>query len=208
MTRSAARAVRDIIRYNDGLKGEIRQLAIALDDGNALDISDIKDEYLHSKVKLLFENLPQLRKKSSGSYVCRSRSSTSVMSFVAPMLEQDVSLPEAAPKAFQPPPPKVTSPSHPETGDPSGASSPEDTPNPVIPRPVMGPAAPPRHVLEAAAVLKEQIEMEDRGAEEKKGEVDEEQGGSELIGPPPPQLEEEVDVGERCNTIYIFIFCY
>jgi hypothetical protein len=209
MTRTAARAVRDIIRYNDGLKGEIRQLAIALDDGNALDISDIKDEYLHSKVKLLFENLPQLRKKSSGSYVCRSRSSTSVMSFVAPMLEQDVSLPEATPKAFQPTAPEVSNPSRPQTGDPLGASSPEVPPNPAIPRPVMGPAAPPPHVLEAAAVLKEQIEMEDGDAEEKKGEADEEQGGSELIGPPPPQLEEEVDVGERCNSfIMIELFTF
>lgn len=198
MTRIAARAIRDIARYNDGLKGEIRQLAEALDAGNALDISDIKDDYLHDKVKILFDNLPQLRKKSSGSYVCRSRSSSSVMSFIAPMLEQDVSFPEPELKAFPSSNNEELNPSPPRENNPPRTSNAEKPPEPSDPvgiRPVMGPAAPPSHVLEEAAALKEQMEMEKNTIEP--------EGDSELIGPPPPQLEVEVEAGKSCCLIFI-----
>lgn len=61
-----------------------------MDKGKGLDVSGIEDEFVRNKTVELFDNLVmQVRKRSDGTYVRRNdRSDVSVMSFVAPILEE------------------------------------------------------------------------------------------------------------------------
>lgn len=63
------------------------QLARHLDKGKVLDISGIADEFVLQKSKILFDNLPQVRRRLDGSYI-RRQNSTGVLSFLAPVLEE------------------------------------------------------------------------------------------------------------------------
>lgn len=68
----------------------LMQLAKYLDKGKGLDVSGIEDEFVRNKTMELFDNLVmQVKKRSDGTYVRRNgKSDTSVISFVAPILEE------------------------------------------------------------------------------------------------------------------------
>ncbi|KAL4855003.1 DnaJ subfamily C member 14 [Chlorella vulgaris] len=88
MGREAARATREVLAHNHVLRKDLRELVRQLDSGGALDISGIPDDFLRSRLLTLFSNLVQLRKNSAGQFFKRQGAASSVLSFVAPILEE------------------------------------------------------------------------------------------------------------------------
>eukprot|EP00890_Picochlorum_soloecismus_P000241 jgi/Picsp_1/1217/NSC_04698-R1_dnaj heat shock n-terminal domain-containing len=86
----AVKALRQILLHQYSLRSDVRELAKYLDKGKGLDVSGIKDEFVRSKTIELFDNLVmQVRKRPDGTYVRRNdKPDTSVMSLVAPILEE------------------------------------------------------------------------------------------------------------------------
>ena len=228
MGRAAARAIREILAYNDELRSEIRQLARHLDSGNALDISGLEDKFLLGRLAIVFDNLTQLKRKSKGMYI-KLPNSTSITSFVAPLVEESTESLAAfkvKPAAEEEDNKAVDTAAADKEHD--GVSSPMGTTNdsnhddvqemlPPQPQPqpqpkqrrVLGPAMPPPEVLQAAATTQEQNSGEAPQVDEQKDNDNNNDGGDGndffVVGPPPPELEADINTStmdDRTAEVY------
>eukprot|EP00887_Chlorella_sp_A99_P006302 scaffold3.g6302.t1 len=183
MGRAAARATREILAYNYELRRELREvgrLARQLDGGGALDISGLPDPFLREHLAELFGNLAQLRKNLAGQFYKRRGAAESVLSFVAPILEES---PESL-AAYKRAPKPVPEPQQP-------------APAPAARGPI-GPAAPPPgHVASGVAARQEAeglVESEpesEGGAGAEEQEQQQQQHGAATAGAAGQQEQEE-----------------
>jgi len=198
------RPCRTLIAFHHHLDIFLLQLARHLEGSDALDISGISDDFLLSRLRIAFDNMIQLRKTSAGHYL-RRKGASSIISFVAPFLEESpASLasyvasmkPEKIEEAVLESEAKSQKAEQPEIFGPT-ARAPEENQrlmeedelqiveNEQAPaRRVLGPALPPPEMLAAAAAAMETAD------DAREGQDDE-----DPIGPPPPEYLEGADLG-------------
>lgn len=212
MSRRAATALREVLAHKYELVNELRHLARELDTGNALNISGIADEFLLSRLRTVFDNLPLILRKLSTGHYARLQGASTLISFMAPILDEDptglaqfrvettaqpsadlalagcVAGPSAVPNGSNHP----TKPQ--QLGSIAMAGQDEsDDKEVALEKRILGPALPPPEFLQAAATMKWYASDEDRYED-----LD------MLVGPPPPELElqmESASSDERAREV-------